>query len=398
MQHKPVSFGPPERLKKLPPYLFVEVDRRKRELRAQGKDVIDLGVGDPDLPTPSFIIEALTEAARDPKNHRYALDQGLPELRETFVRWFEERFRVQLDPHEEILPLIGSKEGIAHLPLAFLNPGDVALVPDPCYPVYKSAVHLAGGVPHLLPLLESADFLPDLDSIEPSILEKSRLLFLNYPNNPTAAAAPREFFEKAVAWARKHGILIAQDAAYSEMTFDGERALSLLEIEGARETAVEFHSLSKTYNMTGWRIGFAVGNREVIRLLGKVKSNIDSGIFQAVQLAGKRALEEGRAAYEPLVKIYQKRRDLFIQGLERLGWNVPLPKATFYCWIPVPAGYTSQELAMKLLEEAQIIVTPGNGFGPNGEGYVRASLTLPEERIQEALRRIEKIHTHRHGR
>lgn len=396
MRRKPISFNPSERLQKLPPYLFVEVDRRKRELRAQGKDVIDLGVGDPDLPTPGFIIEALAEAARDPKNHRYALDQGLPELRETFARWFEERFRVKLDPHEEILPLIGSKEGIAHLPLAFLNPGDVALVPDPCYPVYKSATHLAGATPHLLPLIESADFLPDLDSIEPSILEKSRLLFLNYPNNPTTATAPREFFERTIAWARQHGILVAQDAAYSEMTFDGERALSLLEIEGAREVAVEFHSLSKTYHMAGWRIGFVVGNREVIRLLGKVKTHVDSGIFQAVQLAGKRAIEKGRAAYEPFVKIYQKRRDLFVRGLERLGWDVPLPKATFYCWIPVPAGTSSQELAMKLLEEAQIIVTPGNGFGPNGEGYIRASLTLPEERIQEALRRIEKTHTYRH--
>lgn len=392
LRKKTFSIEPPERLKKLPPYLFVEVDRRKRELCAKGKDVIDLGVGDPDLPTPDFIVEALAEGARDPRNHRYALDRGLPELRETFARWFQERFHVTLDPGEEILPLIGSKEGIAHLPLAVLNPGDIALVPDPCYPVYQSATHLAGGVPHLLPLLESQDFLPDLSSLETEILKKSRLLFLNYPNNPTAAPAPRGFFERSVAWAHEHGILIAQDAAYSEMTFDGTVAPSILEIEGAREVAIEFHSLSKTFNMTGWRIGFAVGNRQVLKLLAKVKSNIDSGVFQAIQYAGKRALERGRSAYEPTLGIYQKRRDLFVNGLNRLGWKVPLPKGTFYVWIPAPPGYTSQELVLRLLEDAHIVMTPGNGFGPNGEGYVRASLTIGEERLTEALKRIEKIH------
>ena len=397
IRKKTPSLEPPERLKKLPPYLFVEVDRRKRELVAKGKDVIDLGVGDPDLPTPDVIIEALAKAARDPRNHRYALDAGLPELRETFAGWFYERFKVKLDPFEEILPLIGSKEGIAHLPLAVLNPGDVALVPDPCYPVYKSATHLAGGIPHLLPLLESQDFLPDLSTVEPGILDKTRLLFLNYPNNPTSACATREFFERAVTFTQGHGILIAQDAAYSEVTFDGYVAPSILEIEGARDVAVEFHSLSKTYNMTGWRIGFAVGNREAIRLLAKVKTNIDSGIFQAVQLAGKCALERGKKALEGSLAIYGKRRDLFVSGLNRLGWKVPVPKGTFYVWIPVPPGYTSQELAMKLLEDVQIVVTPGNGFGPNGEGYVRASLTISETRLQEALKRIERIHSHPHG-
>lgn len=396
MPKKNFSLDPPERLKRLPPYLFVEVDRRKRELLAKGKDVIDLGVGDPDLATPDFVIEALAEAAHDPKNHHYALDAGLPELREVFARWFHERFRVQLDPAEEILPLIGSKEGIAHLPLAVLNPGKVALVPDPCYPVYKSATHLAGGIPHLLPLLESQDFLPDYSSLEASVLEAARLLFLNYPNNPTSACASREFFERSVAFARENGILIAQDAAYAEITFDGYVAPSILEIEGAKEAAVEFHSLSKSYNMTGWRIGFAVGNREAIRLLAKVKSNVDSGIFQAVQLAGKRAVEEGKNVLAKSLQIYQRRRDLFINGLNRLGWNAPLPQGTFYCWIPVPAGSTSQELALRLLEDAQIVVTPGNGFGPNGEGYVRASLTISEERLEEALKRIERLHTHRH--
>ncbi len=396
MRKKVFSLEPPERLKKLPPYLFVEVDRRKRELLTQGKNVIDLGVGDPDLASPDFVVDALAEAARDPKNHRYALDTGLPELRVAFAQWFRERFRVRLDPDEEVLPLIGSKEGIAHLPLAVLNPGDVALVPDPCYPVYQSATHLAGGVPHLLPLLESEDFLPDYSSLEADIRARARFLFLNYPNNPTSACASREFFERSVAFAQENGILIAQDAAYSEITFDGYTAPSILEVEGAKEVALEFHSLSKTYNMTGWRIGFAVGNREAIRLLRKVKSNVDSGIFQAIQLAGIQALERGKGVLTRTLEIYRRRRDLFIHGLNRLGWKVSLPKGTFYCWIPVPPGYTSQELALKLLEDAQIVVTPGNGFGPNGEGYVRASLTISEERLEEALRRIEKIHTHRH--
>ncbi len=392
LRRKAFSLEPPDRLKKLPPYLFAEVDRRKRELVSKGKDVIDLGVGDPDLPTPDFIIEELARRARDPRNHHYALDAGMPELRETFSRWFEKRFRVKLDPAEEILPLIGSKEGIAHLPLAFLNPGDITLVPDPCYPVYKSATHLAGGTPHLMPLLDSNDFLPDYSMIETEILDRARVLFLNYPNNPTSACASKEFFTDSVKFARENGILLAQDAAYSEMTYDGIVAPSVLEVEGAKEVAVEFHSLSKTFNMTGWRIGFAVGNREVLRLLAKVKSNVDSGIFQAIQWAGKCALEKGEEALRQTLGIYTKRRDLFVKGLNRLGWNVPLPKATFYVWIPVPPGYTSQELALKLLEEAHIVVTSGNGFGPNGEGYVRVSLTSSEARLEEALRRIEKIH------
>ncbi|MBI4115710.1 MAG: LL-diaminopimelate aminotransferase [Candidatus Omnitrophica bacterium] len=393
MRKKPFSLDPPERLKKLPPYLFVEVDRKKRELRAKGKDVIDLGVGDPDLPTPDFVIEALYEGAKDPKNHRYALDEGLPELRETFAAWFQERFHVKLDPNEEVLPLIGSKEGIAHLPLALLNPGDIALVPDPCYPVYKSATHFAGATPYLLPLLDSNDFLPDYSLIESEVLAKAKLLFLNYPNNPTSACVTKEFFKNSVSFAREQGLLIAQDGAYSEITFDGYVAPSILEIEGAKEVAIEFHSLSKTYNMTGWRIGFAVGNREVLKFLAKIKANVDSGIFQAIQFAGIQALKKGRNAYQKNVQIYQKRRDLFVRGLNRLGWDVPMPKGTFYVWIPVPPGYTSGELALKLLEDAAIVLTPGNGFGPNGEGYVRASLTNREERLEEALKRIEKIHS-----
>ncbi len=392
------SFGPAERLKQLPPYLFAEIDKRKRELVAKGKDVVDLGVGDPDLPTPSFIIDALAEAARDPRNHRYALDAGMPEFRESIRKWFQKRFNVSLDPQKEVLPLIGSKEGIAHFPLAVLNPGEISLIPDPCYPPYKSGTWFAGGIPHLMPLLEPNNFLPDLGAIVPEVLKKAKILYLNYPNNPTSAIASKIFFKEAVEFAHKHHLIIVQDAAYSEISFDGEKAPTILEIDGAKEVAIEFHSLSKTFNMTGWRVGFAAGNPELIALLAKVKSNVDSGVFQAIQLAAKKALEEGHAAHQEILKIYQKRRDLFIGGLEKLGWDVKAPKATFYCWLPVPPGYTSAELTIKFLEEMNVVVTPGNGFGPNGEGYFRVSLTVPEVRLEEALRRIEKSHQHLHSR
>ncbi len=392
------SFGPAERLRQLPPYLFAEIDKKKRDLVAKGKDVVDLGVGDPDLPTPFFIIDALAEAARDPRNHRYALDAGMPEFRESIRKWFQKRFNVTLDPQKEILPLIGSKEGIAHFPLAVLNPGEVSLIPDPCYPPYKSGTWFAGGVPRLMPLLESNEFLPDLSAIEPDILKKAKILYLNYPNNPTSAVASKTFFKEAVEFAHRHGLILVQDAAYTEVAFDGYKAPSILEVEGAREVAIEFHSLSKTFNMTGWRVGFAAGNPELIALLAKIKSNVDSGVFQAIQLAAKKALDEGHSAHQEILKIYQKRRDLFIGGLEKLGWDVKAPKATFYCWLPVPPGYTSAELALKFLEEMNVVVTPGNGFGPNGEGYFRVSLTMPEARLEEALRRIEKSHQHLHSR
>ncbi len=342
MAKKTFTLESAERLKALPPYLFAEVDRKKRELIAKGKDVIDLGVGDPDLPTPSFIIDALNEAARDPKNHRYALDAGMPAFRETISKWFQNRFGVKLDSAKEILPLIGSKEGIAHMPLAVLNPGDVALIPDPGYPPYRSGTLFAGGIPYLMPLLESNEFLPDLSAIPAEILKKAKLLYINYPNNPTSAVATKAFFQEAVEFAYQNQLLIVQDAAYCEIGFDGYEAPSILEVNGAKEIAIEFHSLSKTFNMTGWRVGFAAGSPEAVALLAKIKSNVDSGIFQAIQMAGKKALEEGRAAHQELLKIYQKRRDILIGGLQKLGWNAPLPKATFYCWLPVPPGYTSR--------------------------------------------------------
>ncbi len=381
-----------DRVKKLPPYLFAEIDRQKRELIKQGKKVIDLGVGDPDLPTPGFIIDALSAAARDPSNHRYALDAGMPVFRESIVRWFEKRFSVKLDPAKEVLPLIGSKEGIAHLPLAVVNPGDVVLVPDPGYPVYKSSTWFAGGEVVLMPLLEQNEFLPDLSVIPQDVLKRAKLMFLNYPNNPTSAIAGLDFFKRAVEFAHRHHILIAHDAAYSEFVYDGQKAPSIFEVDGAKDVAVEFYSLSKTYNMTGWRVGFAAGNSEVIPLLGKIKSNIDSGIFQAIQLAAKKALDNGEAAYLENLKTYQKRRDLLIDGLNRMGWAVKKPKSTFYCWIPVPPGSTSAELTVRFLNEMNIVVTPGNGFGPNGEGYFRISLTVPEASLQEALERIQKNH------
>jgi LL-diaminopimelate aminotransferase len=385
-----------ERLKALPPYLFAEVDRKKRELIAKGKDVIDLGVGDPDLPTPSFIIEALNEGARDPKNHRYALDAGMPVFRETISKWFHNRFGVKLDPAKEILPLIGSKEGIAHMPLTVLNPGDVSLIPDPGYPPYRSGTLFAGGIPHLMPLLESNDFLPDLAAIPADKLRKAKLLYLNYPNNPTSAIATKEFFKEAVDFAYQHNLLILQDAAYCEVGFDGYEAPSILEVDGAKDISIEFHSLSKTFNMTGWRVGFAAGSAEAVGLLGKVKSNVDSGIFQAIQLAGRAALEQGAAVHKELIQIYQKRRDLLVSGFAKIGWNIPKAKATFYNWIPVPPGSTSAELALRFLEDLNIIVTPGNGFGPNGEGYFRISLTVPDARIEEAIQRIGKSHSHKH--
>ncbi len=392
MVTKPLAIQMADRLKKLPPYLFAEIDRLKRELVAKGKDVIDLGVGDPDLPTPDFIIEALSKAAKDPRNHHYALDQGMPEFRRAIAKWYHDRFSVTLDPETEVLPLIGSKEGIAHFPLAILNPGDVSLVPDPCYPPYKSGTWFAGGEVELMPLLEENEFLPDLNGIEQNVLDRAKLLYLNYPNNPTGACASLDFFKKVVTFAEKHQLIVCHDAAYTEICFDGYRPQSFLEAPGAKQVGVEFHSLSKTVNMTGWRVGFACGNADAIRALGKLKSNVDSGIFKAIQVAAIQALEQGKRETDRLNAIYQKRRDAVINGFRAIHWNAPSPKATFYVWLPVPPGYTSQELCMKLLQEAHVVVIPGNGFGPNGEGYFRISLTIADARLEEAIDRIKKIH------
>ncbi len=379
------------RLENLPPYLFVEIDKAKRKARQEGRDLIDLGVGDPDLPTPRHIIEKLHEAAKDPKNHKYALDQGMPALRQAIADWYRKRFNVDLNPETEILPLIGSKEGIAHMPLAFVNSGDYVLAPNPSYPPYRGSTILADGMIYDMPLLEENDFLPELNKIPLPVRKKARLMFLNYPNNPTGATADESFYQKAVDFASKHNIIIAHDAAYSEMSFDGYKPMSFLEVEGAKEVGVEFHSLSKAYNMTGWRIGWVCGNADIISGIAKVKSNIDSGIFSAIQIAGIEALTGPQDHIQKMCAMYQERRNALCQGLRAsINADFVVPKATFYVWVNVPKKYDSRSFSSLLLEKCDIVATPGVGFGSSGEGYIRFALTVPKERIHEALRRIKE--------
>jgi len=380
-----------KKINSLPPYLFLEIDKAKRRARAEGRDIIDLGIGDPDQSTPRHIIEALYQAAQDPSSHRYALDQGMPALRRAIEGWYKRRFNVNLDPDAEILPLIGSKEGIAHFPLAFLNEGDYSLIPDPCYPPYKGGTILAGGKPYLMPLREANAFLPELKEIPLNIRRKARLIYINYPNNPTSATAERDFYRQVVDFARRNKIIVVSDLAYSEMSYDGYKPSSFLEVEGARDIAIEFHSLSKTYNMTGWRIGWACGNAKLISALAKVKSNIDSGIFSAIQLAGIAALGGPQEHIRDMRSLYQKRRDTLVNGLRSLGWQVRPPRATFYVWIKIPPKTDSIKFSALLLEKANIIATPGVGFGKYGEGYIRMALTVPKEKIQEAIRRLKRI-------
>ena len=385
-----MQFEKSDRLKKLPPYLFVEIDRAKKKAREEGRDIIDLGVGDPDIPTPKFIINALTNAAKDPATHRYSLDQGIPEFRSAAAKWMKKRFGVDLNLNSEIYPLIGSKEGITHIPLAFINPGDAVLIPDPSYPPYRSGVIFAGGEIIYMPLLEKNRFLPDLKAINPQHLHKAKMIFINYPNNPTSAVCDKSFLKDVVEFAKKHNLIVCSDAAYSEITFDGYTAPSIFEIDGAKDVAVEFHSLSKTFNMTGWRIGFVCGNPFIIEGLAKVKSNIDSGIFSAIQRAGATALENYDKHIKSVIKIYAERRDILVDGLNSLGLHVEKPKATFYIWVKVPPRYTSAVFANALLEKCDIVVTPGNGFGEYGEGYVRMVVTVDKKRIKEAIDRIKK--------
>ena len=379
-----------KRLKNLPPYLFVEIDKAKREARKQGRDLIDLGIGDPDLPTPDNVIERLYQASNDPKNHKYALDQGMPALRQAIAEWYKKRFRVSLDPESEILPLIGSKEGIAHMPLAFVNRGDYVLAPNPSYPPYRGSTILSDGKIQDMPLLEKNNFLPDFKKIPLPARKKAKLMFLNYPNNPTGAIADAGFYRKAIDFASRHNIIIAHDAAYSEISYDGYKPMSFLEVEGAKDLGVEFHSLSKTYNMTGWRIGWVCGNARIISGIAKVKSNIDSGIFSAIQVAGIEALTGPQEHIRKMRAIYQERRDILCAGLSRIGWKVSRPKATFYVWVNVPKGYDSRGFCAVLLEKADIVATPGVGFGEYGEGYIRFALTVSKERIQQAIERIKK--------
>ncbi|MFM7129828.1 MAG: LL-diaminopimelate aminotransferase [bacterium] len=384
------AFVKSERLQKLPPYLFAEIDKKKKAAIAAGRDVINLGVGDPDRPTPKAIIDSLQKNAEVGAYHQYALDQGAPELRQSIASFFHKRYGVSLDPASEILPLIGSKEGLAHFPLAVLNPGDISLVPDPCYPVYRSSSMFAGADVYTMPLLPELGFLPDLDAIPSEVYSRARLMFINYPNNPTAGMANRPFFEKVVALAHKYGFVVAQDAAYNEMYYE-KPALSILEIEGAKDVSVEFHSLSKTFNMTGWRVGFAVGNPAIVGALGQVKANTDSGIFTSIQMAAKTALDHYDELTEPIRALYKDRRVAFVGAMRKAGWNVPTPNSTFYVWIPCPAGISSTELAGRLLDEADVVMTPGLGFGRTADGFIRAALTVETPRLLEAVDRLSKL-------
>jgi len=378
-----------DRIKNLPPYLFAAIDKAKQEARARGVDVIDLSVGDPDLPTPAHIVEALRQAAEDTSNHQYPSYEGKLTFRNAVADWYKRTFNVDLDPRNEVLTLIGSKEGIAHAPLAFINPGDVALIPDPAYPVYRTATAFAGGEPVIMPLLKENKFLPDLEAIPVEVARRAKIMFLNYPNNPIGATADRSFFQELVDFAREYNIIVMHDNPYSEIYYEGQRSLSLLEIDGAKDVAVEFHSLSKTYNMTGWRIGSVVGNSEVVAGIGKIKSNIDSGTFGAVQDAGIAALRSPDRVVDDIRKIYQHRIEILYQALRDLGLELEKPRATLYLWAWV--GGSSIQYAERLLEKTGIVATPGLGFGKYGEGYIRFSITQQTKRIEEAVVRLEKM-------
>ena len=378
-----------DRIKNLPPYLFAGIDKAKQEARARGVDVIDLSVGDPDLPTPDHIVQALKRAVDDSSNHQYPSYEGKLAFRMAVADWYKKTFDVDLDPKDEVLTLIGSKEGIAHAPLAFINPGDLALVPDPAYPVYRTATAFAGGEPAVMPLLKENGFLPDLDAIPAEIARRAKIMFLNYPNNPIGATASRKFFEELVGFARNNDIIIMHDNPYSEIYFDGNRSSSLLEVDGAKDVAVEFHSLSKTYNMTGWRIGSVVGDADVIAGIGKIKSNIDSGTFGAVQDAGIAALNSPREVVDEIRQVYQQRIDILYRALRDIGLELERPRATLYLWAWV--GGSSIDYAAELLERTGIVATPGVGFGEHGEGYIRFSITRETKRVEEAARRLEKM-------
>jgi LL-diaminopimelate aminotransferase len=381
-----------KRIEKLPPYLFVEINRKIAQKKSKGEDVISFGIGDPDIPTPDHIIESLCHAAHNPVNHRYPETEGLPELRSSIADWYQKRFNVNLDPNKEVLPLIGSKEGIGHISLCFIDPGDLALVPDPGYPVYSIGTMFAGGNSYYLPLTEENDFLPDLEAIPDAVAHKSKILWLNYPNNPTAAVAGADFFERAVFFASKHGLVICHDGPYSEVAFDGYRPVSFMQIPGARDVGIEFHSFSKSYNMTGWRIGMAVGNAGMIDALMRLKSNLDSGIPQAIQLAAIAAINGPQDCIDEHNRIYQRRRDQTMETLRYIGLQARPPKASLYVWAKLPEGQKSSEFAAILLDEAGVVVTPGIGYGPSGEGYIRLSLTTPDARLQEGLSRLKVWH------
>lgn len=378
-----------ERLKKIPPYLFAEIDRKIAEAKAKGIDIISLGIGDPDTPTLPPVVTEMHKAIDNPANHDYPPYNGTAAFRKAACDWMKNRFNVELNPDTEMLANIGSKESIAHVFFAFVDEGDYTLVPDPGYPVYKNATIFAGGTPYSMPLLEENGYLPDLDAIPEEIAKKSKLMFLNYPNNPTGAVCTKEFYQKAVDFCKKYDILLCSDMAYSEMTYDGYVAPSVLEVDGAKDVALEFYSHSKSYNMTGWRVGFVCGNPEAVKALGTIKNNIDSGTFKAIQDAAIAAFNVDKSYIDDLNKLYQERRDAAEEGFKELGWDIKPSKATFYLWLPVPKGMTSEEFVTIMLEKAHVVVPPGNGYGQYGEGYFRVALTKDVETIKKAIKRMK---------
>ena len=378
------------RIEKVPPYLFVGISRKIAEKRAQGIDVISFGIGDPDIPTPENVVEKLRETALDSPNHRYPETDGLPEFRQAVADWYQRRFGISVHPDKETLPLIGAKEGIGHAALCFIEPGDIALVPDPGYPVYSVGTWFAGGECHWMPLLEENGWMPDLDAIPDDVADKATVMWLNYPNNPTGAIADADYFAKVVEFANAHDIAVMHDASYSEVAFDGYRPISFLETPGAIDVGVEFHSLSKSYNMTGWRLGMAVGNEDIISALMVIKSNLDSGVPNAIQYMGMEAMEMSQDAIDERNAIYEHRRDRVVQTLRDIGLDAIPPKASLYVWTRIPEGFTSAEFTALLLDEADIVVTPGNGYGEYGEGYIRLSLTINDEDMEKGLARLSE--------
>lgn len=377
------------KMKTLPPYLFARIEQKIADARTKGLDLISLGIGDPDLPTPPHILDAMTESLRNPANHQYPSSVGLLSFRQAVAAFYRRRFGVELDPQTEVVSLIGSKEGIAHISFCYLDPGDLSLVPDPGYPVYGIGTLLAGGTAYSLPLVVENGFKPVLADIPTAVAKKAKLMFLNYPNNPTGAVAGLDFFNEVVAFAREFNILVCHDAAYTEIAYDGYRPPSFLMAPGAKEIGIEFHSLSKTYNMTGWRVGWACGNPDAVEVLGRFKSNVDSGVFQAIQEAGIAALRGDQSCVEEMRRIYQERRDLVIAGLQAMGWRPAAPQAGIYVWAPTPKGFTAESFAELVLEKAKVIITPGRGYGERGEGFFRISLTTPTDRLRTALNRMQ---------
>lgn len=382
-----------DRIAQLPPYLFAEIDRKVARARAAGVDIISFGVGDPDLPTPPHVVDALAQASRDAATHRYPSYTGMPEFRSSIADWYRRRFDVSLDPETEVQPLVGSKEGIYHLPVAFVDPGDAVLVPDPGYPVYETGTILAGGECFYMPLTRDNDFVPDFGAVPDDVRKRSRVMWLNYPSNPTAATVDLAFFERAVEFCIQNDLLLAHDAAYTEITFDGYTAPSVLQAPSAKDCAVEFHSLSKSYNMTGWRVGWVSGSPVAIEALKRLKTNIDSGIFNALQRAGIAALDGPQGHLRATLERYRARRDLLCDGLKSIGIVIEPPRGSIYVWVPVPDGHTSETFTAFLLEAAGVVVAPGTGYGPSGEGFVRFSLTLADDRLEEGVERLRRVIT-----